>query len=702
MSPLIKLSHVNKSFPARRGSRDLRGRGGVGDWLLGRKEGEFQALRDISLDVEAGESLGIIGKNGSGKSTLLSLIAGVTLPTSGEVQVSGRVASLLELGAGFNPVLTGRENIYLNAGLLGMRHAQVDEVYDDIVRFSGIGDFIDQPVETYSSGMYVRIGFSVAAFVNPDIFLADEVLAVGDAEFQRKCRTKIGELREQGKTIVFVSHDLGSVNTLCERVVLLDKGRMVQRETAQKTITYYLRQVGREKGVHTFSEGDQEALHCDGRISVFKKQEEVSAAGGFCMEVCSLGQRHSSSDAEWEVVEAGPRGCSLSGRMLRLPLRLLWTLRFEQGLLSWDVALELERACALNEINVQFFLPTVYTEWMCNDMAGIFPQIAPGDMEWNVVAAPEGNASATAVFPDETSDFPAIVFTLQRENPYFGLFWANTEYMRYSRVLNLPARFPEVESRFAAGIHRLIQVSLDMNVPRQGIVDRVRSDRILECGSLAARFERGQIRLSWGDREISAFLHVYCSMLIGDLWNDSQNLSWGSVETIDGGMRVRGDSRRFPFAQVWEITRRHNAIGLAIWLEVRDEVSITEYHVSAMLAGQFETWRTQHEEGVFPAHDKNQSNWIHCNRNYAAGSQISASGASLPRVYLTTEEACPQMRMTALNTSYIEHARVLQALRPSEHGRTVFTPGRHLLFSGGVSVENGDGEHPRSSGNGEA
>ena len=356
---------------------------------------------------------------------------------------------------------------------------------------------------------------------------------------------------------------------------------------------------------------------------------------------------------------------------------------------------------ALNEINVQFLCPRS-TRWMCNDMAGIFPQIAPGDMEWNVVAAPEGNASATAVFPDETSDFPAIVFTLQRENPYFGLFWANTEYMRYSRVLNLPARFPEVESRFAAGIHRLIQVSLDMNVPRQGIVDRVRSDRILECGSLAARFERGQIRLSWGDREISAFLHVYCSMLIGDLWNDSQNLSWGSVETIDGGMRVRGDSRRFPFAQVWEITRRHNAIGLAIWLEVRDEVSITEYHVSAMLAGQFETWRTQHEEGVFPAHDKNQSNWIHCNRNYAAGSQISASGASLPRVYLTTEEACPQMRMTALNTSYIEHARVLQALRPSEHGRTVFTPGRHLLFSGGVSVENGDGEHPRSSGNGEA
>lgn len=686
MSHIIKLSRVSKSFPSRRGSRDLRGRGGVGDWLLGRKEREFQALRDISLEVEPGESLGIIGKNGSGKSTLLSLIAGVTLPTDGEVQVSGRVASLLELGAGFNPVLTGRENIYLNAGLLGMRHTQVDAVYDDIVRFSGIGDFIDQPVETYSSGMYVRIGFSVAAFVNPDIFLADEVLAVGDAEFQRKCRTKIGELREQGKTIVFVSHDLGSVNTLCERVVLLDKGRMIQRDTAQKTITFYLRQVGREKGVHTFSDGDLEAVHCDGRISLFKKQEEVSASTGFCMEVSSLGQRHHSSDAEWEVIESNPTGCSLAGRMLRLPLRLLWALHFEEGRLVWRVAMELERACVLDEINVQFFLPTTYREWMCNDMTGTFPQITPADTAWNVVAAPEGGTPATAVFPEDGAVLPSLLFTLRRDNPYVGLFWANTEYVRYSRVLNLPARFPEVENRFVPGLHDLLEMTIDMDVPTQGIAELVRSDRILECGSLTARFERGQIRLSWNNIEISTFLHVYSSMLIADLWNDSQNFSWGAVEPIDGGIRVRGDSRRFPVTQEWEVTRRENAVGLVVWLEAKEPVAITEYHVSAVLTDQFEEWNTDGESGTFPLHDKDQGNWIHCNRNYTPGSRITASGAAVPCVSLNTGLGCPQVRMTALNTSFTEHARVLQALCPSEHSRMVFTPGRHLLFSGTVGV----------------
>jgi len=210
---IIEVQNVSKVFPARRGARDLRGRGGIGDWIRGRKTETFEALKDITLSVDEGESLGIIGRNGSGKSTLLALIAGVSLPTYGTVTVRGRVASLLELGAGFHPILTGRENVYLNAGLLGMRHAQVDEVFDEIVAFSGIGDFIDQPVETYSSGRYVRIGFAVAVHVNPDVFLVDEVLSVGDEEFQRKCRRKIGELREQRKTIVFVSHDLGIVNT---------------------------------------------------------------------------------------------------------------------------------------------------------------------------------------------------------------------------------------------------------------------------------------------------------------------------------------------------------------------------------------------------------------------------------------------------------------------------------------------------------
>lgn len=693
MTAIIQLDQVTKTFPARRGSLYLRGRGGLGDWLRGHREERFTALRDISLEVAEGESLGIIGKNGSGKSTLLSIIAGVTLPTEGLVRVRGRVASLLELGAGFNPILTGRENIYLNAGLLGMRHAQVDAVYDEIVRFSGISEFIDQPVETYSSGMYVRIAFSVAAFVNPDIFLADEVLAVGDAEFQRKCRTKIGELREQGKTIVFVSHDLGSVNTLCERIVLLDKGRMVQRDTPQKTITYYLRQVGRDKGIHTFSEGEHEAIHCEGRISIFHRQEELTTSNGFCIGVTSMGQHHTSTDADWEVVESGPAGCRVVGRMMRLPMSLLWSLYLERGRFIWRIEMEMERDCALDTISAQMFLPTAYSRWIYGDVSGFFPEIMPSDTQWNVVVAQEMKTPITAVLPGDDIPLPPLVFHLRRLNPFFSLFWANAEYVNHSRVLCATAHFPEMDRTFKKGIHPLIEITVDMNVSPDEVEQQISLNKTIDCGRLKARFDKGRIRLSWDGKELTSYLHIYTSMLISQLWNDSQSLFWGDVETIPGGIRLRGDSRRFPFSQKWEMTSRENAVSLSITLEVKETIEVQEYHTSVVLPSQYQYWKTAYEMAAFPEYDSSLTNWIHYNRRYDAGTFIMAESDSLPAVYIKTEEIGLPVRMTALNTSFAEQARVLQALCPSGPGLLHYTPGNYVYFSGVIGVDAADDSH---------
>ena len=222
----IEVQHVSKSFPARRGARDLRGRGGLRDWILGRKSETFEALKDITFSVEQGETLGIIGRNGSGKSTLLSILAGVTLPSGGSVTVRGRIASLLELGAGFHPILTGRENIYLNGAILGMTKEEIDARFDDIIAFSEIGEFIDTEVKFYSSGMYLRLAFAVAVHTDPDVFLVDEILAVGDEPFQRKCITRIKELVAAGKTLVVVSHDLNLVQDICSRGIVMEKGRL--------------------------------------------------------------------------------------------------------------------------------------------------------------------------------------------------------------------------------------------------------------------------------------------------------------------------------------------------------------------------------------------------------------------------------------------------------------------------------------------
>ena len=203
--------------------------------------GILWALRDVTLDIKRGETVGIIGRNGAGKSTLLKLISRITWPTEGEIRLYGRIGSLLEVGTGFHPELTGRENIFLNGTILGMRRQEIVRRFDEIVAFAEIERFLDTPVKRYSSGMYVRLAFAVAAHLDPEILVVDEVLAVGDASFQRKCIGKMGEVaREQGRAVLFVSHNMVAITALCSRAVLLEQGRLVQDAAAGAVVQRYL------------------------------------------------------------------------------------------------------------------------------------------------------------------------------------------------------------------------------------------------------------------------------------------------------------------------------------------------------------------------------------------------------------------------------------------------------------------------------
>lgn len=199
----------------------------------------FLALADISFEVHPGEVLGIIGRNGAGKSTLLKILSRITAPTTGQVEIRGRIASLLEVGTGFHPELTGRENIRLNGAIIGMTSAEVTRKFDRIVAFSEVEKFIDTPIKHYSSGMYTRLAFAVAAHLEPEILIVDEVLAVGDAEFQKKCLGKMNEIAGQGRTVLLVSHNLSAVDALCHNAILLDGGRIIHHGTAAQTIERY-------------------------------------------------------------------------------------------------------------------------------------------------------------------------------------------------------------------------------------------------------------------------------------------------------------------------------------------------------------------------------------------------------------------------------------------------------------------------------
>jgi lipopolysaccharide transport system ATP-binding protein len=222
------MATITGGFARRRAARN----GGPEEWI--------DALREVSFDVRAGEVVGIMGRNGAGKSTLLKVLARITEPTSGRAEIRGRMSSLLEVGTGFHPELTGRENIFLNAAILGMRRAEIVRRFDEIVAFAEVERFIDTPVKHYSSGMYLRLAFAVAAHLEPDILVVDEVLAVGDASFQRKCLNKMQDVGRDGRTVLFVSHNMSAITRLCERTILLDAGQVIADGPSYEVVSSYL------------------------------------------------------------------------------------------------------------------------------------------------------------------------------------------------------------------------------------------------------------------------------------------------------------------------------------------------------------------------------------------------------------------------------------------------------------------------------
>jgi homopolymeric O-antigen transport system ATP-binding protein len=286
MRPIIELQGISKKYRLGRiGStsiRDsvertwsrLRGKGANGQV----RRGDFWALRDVSFTIQRGQTVGVIGQNGAGKSTLLKILSRITEPTAGEAVLRGRPASLLEVGTGFHPELSGRENIFLNGAILGMRRHEIHKKFDEIVAFSEVEQFIDTPVKRYSSGMYVRLAFAVAAHLEPEILLVDEVLAVGDAAFQKKCLGKMGDVAREGRTVLFVSHNMASILALCERVILLKGGKLLGNGPTQEVVHDYLKSTMAEEIIDLGQRADRKG---DGSARLLSCKVESVESGHF-------------------------------------------------------------------------------------------------------------------------------------------------------------------------------------------------------------------------------------------------------------------------------------------------------------------------------------------------------------------------------------------------------------------------------------
>ncbi|MBW4566644.1 MAG: ABC transporter ATP-binding protein [Tolypothrix carrinoi HA7290-LM1] len=248
-------------------------------------KGEFWALKDVSFEIKQGDRVGFIGRNGAGKSTLLKVLSRITEPTSGSIRIKGRVASLLEVGTGFHPELTGRENVFLNGAILGMSKVEIQRKFDEIVAFAEIEKFLDTPVKRYSSGMYVRLAFAVAAHLEPDILIVDEVLAVGDAQFQKKCLGKLEDVGKQGRTVLFVSHNLAVLQTLCNRGIFLKQGSVFADDSASEGVSIYLKSLEQSASKNLLERTDRR-----GKGQVRLAQVEVSTDGDYPSTILATGR----------------------------------------------------------------------------------------------------------------------------------------------------------------------------------------------------------------------------------------------------------------------------------------------------------------------------------------------------------------------------------------------------------------------------
>lgn len=279
-----------------RGKEDPNSKIGQEQRLVGQS---FMALNGIDLTIYKGEAVGIIGTNGAGKSTLLKLLSRVTAPTEGEIDIYGRIASMLEVGTGFSPEMTGRENVYMNGAILGMTKAEIDAKMEDIIEFSEVRDFIDTPVKRYSSGMYVKLAFSVAAHLDSEIMIMDEVLAVGDMAFQKKCLTKMKEAATQeGRTVLYVSHNMNTIRQLCERCIVLDKGRVIFEGDVEEAINLYLGNENQDEQTRNFSQQDHEKW-CAQKLFIENVTIENNISTIYCHDILNFRMTyHSIADAE--------------------------------------------------------------------------------------------------------------------------------------------------------------------------------------------------------------------------------------------------------------------------------------------------------------------------------------------------------------------------------------------------------------------
>ncbi|MFH1191645.1 MAG: ABC transporter ATP-binding protein [Candidatus Omnitrophota bacterium] len=646
---------------------------------------DFWPLQGISFEVEEGQTVGIIGANGSGKSTILKLISGMLKPDKGEVVVQGKASGLLELGAGFEPEMTGRENIYTLAALYGLNREQVKSKFKEITEFADIGRFINAPVKCYSQGMFVRLAFAIAINMNTKILLIDDTLAVGDEYFQRKCIKKIFELKEQGKTIVLVTHDMNMLNRLCKRAIFLKEGRIVKDDTIDKVIPLYTQMTGVKEGIGMIGKDNFNLIFNNGRLFLNWDGKLLTPDPGAYTAFFTGNKWYSSLQADWEVKKETENKLVATGKFYQLAVTQIWQLELSDDCeIKWDVEVESEEPIEIREGYINIILTSEYTNWFTPLERGEFPLIDDKIKNWQPLL--EDNLLRKCIGVEARNDsgdkLPALAFENSHIYQRIQAQIFNTDYLANSRVLqyktmclgnyseNQANRFVYFSGKLAVGI-------LGLN----NYLEKLQDEFIISNGKSQLIFNNGQCVLSHNSLPVTKANHIIASIHVNGKRYFSNSARWRVKKEGKDKLVATGTWGNLPIEQIWEIEVNNNSSLLLckINLRINKEVDIQEQNLEFMFQPSYTYWFGEYVKGSFPEDflEVDIDMMQRCISDGYIG--IQSHNNKLPTIYLHFSKKLGNFAKI-LNSNFYDKARIMRIDNVQPEQNIKFIPGIYPSF----------------------
>ncbi|MBL7196819.1 MAG: ABC transporter ATP-binding protein [Candidatus Omnitrophica bacterium] len=570
---------------------------------------EIWALEDINFRVEKGEVIGVIGQNGAGKTTLLKLIAGMLIPDKGKINVDGKVSVLMELGGGFNPEFTGRENIKFNASMYGLDEEILEQRIQKIIEFADIGKFINAPIKYYSQGMYMRLAFALAIFVEPDILLIDDILAVGDEEAQQKCIKKIFELKEAGKTIILVSHDMNMVSKLCNRVILLEKGRIVQEELPTKIIPYYLETVGDKKGIAVLKKEKLRLVFNNGRIELsYNESLLTKGIGGYVAFLNpSINSWLSSSNLNWRVKNFSPDTIVAEGWSQDEAISQIWTIQLKEDFLQWKVEIKEN----IKEPHIDLLLIPQYKKWLTSEKEGVFPSFAHKS-NWQDLGLNDRYESILGVTQEEEiQSLPSMILGIEEKDSQLRFF--NTGYEQEARVIQVHpsnSNFISIDIKVFSEKDKFKDYIKDIRekflLKQKAQQEKLYTQHMISSGNLRlfADLETKSLRLYFKNNEITKAGGLHSSFAFDvskqSFWLHLKDAQWQIRKISEKKMVLVLYYEFIPLSQIWTLFYEdNNTLKVRIEAEIRKPIFFTHQYLRLELQDRYKNWITAYEQGDF-------------------------------------------------------------------------------------------------------